>query len=871
MRPVLFLLYSLLISYVSIAQYPGGSGRPGGATPKMTGTMYGKIVEGTTSKPIGYASVQLLQDKFDSVTKKMVKDVVINGMLTESNGDFRLENVPVFGKLKLRISVVGFKPYEQPVSFDIKRPEGGGAPDMSAMMNALDKDLGNIAITIEEKMLENVTITSEKPGLQLGIDRKVFSVDKNIVSAGGTAVDVMRNVPSLNVDIDGNVSLRNNSPQIFVDGRPTTMELDQIPADAIESVEIITNPSAKFDASGGTAGILNIILKKNRKVGYNGSLRTNIDSRAQVGFGGDINVRQNKVNAFASINYNQRLSKSFGTTDRTTFGSSSTIVSKQIDTSNFSGNFTFGRAGIDYFISNRSTLSANYSIAGGKFDPFSSNTLLTNTTGASTSASKTIRLSNSNREFNRSGGSVSFKHNFPQPGREFTADINYRERKGPSDNLISTIFFKDDLTTIDSIGNQRQIGDGKSKDFTFQADYVNPINENSKMEFGIRASFEQDINYNGFYNVDKISGQINPNATSFIDYKSNDRVLAAYGTYSNKINNFGYQLGLRAESSNYKGDLLTTNEKFNIDYPISLFPSVFVSQKLKANQELQINYTRRINRPNFWQLTPFLDSSDILNPRIGNPRLQPEFTNSMELSYQKIFKNKDNFLASIYYKNTNNLITTFQETLPSIANGKDQLLTKYINANSSYITGLELTMRNNITKWWELTTNFNLFTSKITLDDPSLNQDQFASWFTKINNTFKVSKNLSIQLSGSYQSKTVLPPGGGGGGRYGGMFGQTSSAQGYVNPVYYIDAAVRYTFLKENRGSLSLNMSDVFRTRISDIHSESAIFIQDVSRRRDPQILRLNFSWRFGKFDASLFKRKNNKQQGDQGGMEMGM
>ncbi|MCB0777619.1 MAG: TonB-dependent receptor plug domain-containing protein, partial [Chitinophagaceae bacterium] len=182
-------------------------------------------------------------------------------------------------------------------------------------------------------------------------------------------VDVMRNVPSLNVDIDGNVSLRNNAPQIFVDGRPTTMELDQIPADAIESVEVITNPSAKFDASGGTAGILNIVLKKNRKVGYNGSLRANIDSRARIGLGGDLNVRQDKINAFASIKYNQRRSIGTGTTDRLYLSQTPNQFSQQSDRSEFDGSFLFGRAGLDYFMSNRSTLSGNINIGGGNFNP----------------------------------------------------------------------------------------------------------------------------------------------------------------------------------------------------------------------------------------------------------------------------------------------------------------------------------------------------------------------------------------------------------------------------------------------------------------------------------------------------------------------
>jgi outer membrane receptor protein involved in Fe transport len=655
------------------------------------------------------------------------------------------------------------------------------------------------------------------------------------------------------------------------------MTLEQIPADAIESVEIITNPSAKFDASGGTAGILNIVLKKNRKVGYNGSLRTNIDSRGRIGLGGDINVRQNKINVFLNANYNQRRSKSTGTTERTTKGFFPDYYQFQEDNSVFDGNFKFIRTGIDYFITNRTTLSGSVNIANGKFESYNRNLYRTDFDVTPDSSTLTQRTSDATREFKNFGASLNFKHNFPKAGREWTADVNYRGRSGPSDNLLTNTLYNPDFITINEQLLQRQIGDGQSKSIIIQSDFVNPLSENSKMELGVRAAFNNNKNNNAYYDLDPATRNIILPATSVQDYESNDRVLAAYATFSNRIGNFGYQLGLRTESSNYQGEMKLTSEKFNIDYAISLFPSVFLSQKLKNDQELQLNYSRRINRPNFWQLTPVIDSSDALNPSVGNPGLKPEFTNSLEMSYQKIFKNKDNFLASVYYKNTNDLITNFQETWIDPVSGKRQFLSTYINANSSFVTGLELTMRNNIAKWWELTTNFNLFTSKIKVDHPEFaQQDPFASWFGKINNSFKVTKKLTFQLSGSYQSRTVLPPGGGGGGRGGGgggMFGQSSSAQGYIKPVYFVDAAVRYTFLKENRGTLSLNMNDVLRTRVSDIHTESPTQIYDAFRRRDPQILRLTFSWRFGKFDTSLFKRKTNKpsDDGNDGGMNMGL
>src|SRR6188474_808970 len=301
-----------LTSFCLFAQNP--MQRPGGAGngQQMNGRMYGKVVEAQSGKPVDAASVQLVQSRMDTATKKR-KDVIIAGMLTKANGEFSLENVPLFGQSKLKITAIGFKPLEQNVGFEIKMQPGA---DMSAMLNAIDKDLGNLKLEIDAQVLGNVTVVGSKPQFQLGIDRKIYNVEKDVIAAGGTAVDVMKNVPSLSVDLDGNVTLRNNAPQIFVDGRPTTMQLEQIPADAIESVEIITNPSAKFDASGGTAGILNIVLKKNKKVGYSGTLRAGIDSRAKIGLGGDINLRQQKLNIFASGMFNQRKSISDGTTTR---------------------------------------------------------------------------------------------------------------------------------------------------------------------------------------------------------------------------------------------------------------------------------------------------------------------------------------------------------------------------------------------------------------------------------------------------------------------------------------------------------------------------------------------------------------------------
>jgi hypothetical protein len=312
-------LSSTLVFFTSslLAQMPGGGqGRMGGANMNV-GHFYGKIIDSATNKPVEAASIQLIQNKLDTVTKKR-KDVVVNGMLTSKKGEFSLENLAVMASYKLKITAIGFKTIERKVAFELNMA-GIKNGDMSGMLNAVDKDLGNIKLQVDEQQLENVTVSDSKSLLTMSIDRKIFNVEKNLTSVGGTAVDVMKNVPSLNVDIDGNVTMRNAAPQIFVDGRPTTMTLDQIPADAIATVELITNPSAKFDASGGGAGILNIVLKKNRKAGYNGNVRASIDSRGRPGGGGDVNIKQQKINFFASAMLGMRKSISEVKTERTDY------------------------------------------------------------------------------------------------------------------------------------------------------------------------------------------------------------------------------------------------------------------------------------------------------------------------------------------------------------------------------------------------------------------------------------------------------------------------------------------------------------------------------------------------------------------------
>jgi ferric enterobactin receptor len=883
MKKIISVLVLVLGLITVQAQFPaGGNGKPAQQIPNM-GHVYGKITD-STGAAISGASVLLLQNKFDTVSKKR-KEVLLKGITTKANGEFSFSELPMFGPLKLKISATGFKPVEQTVAFQMKMDAGGAKPTgndpaqaMSAitnMANAFDKDLGNLKLEVDVKQLQNVTVVASKPAMRMDIDKKVFNVDRNIVSAGGTALDVMRNVPSVQVDIDGNVSLRNAAPQIYIEGRPTTLTLDQIPADAIESVEVITNPSAKYDASGGTAGILNIVLKKNKKSGYNGNLRAGVDKRGAINGGGDISIRQDKFNFTASAMVNQNKSRTSGTTERLNLFENPQTSIFQNNYNKTQGAFIFGRVGLDYFLSNRTTLSISGIRVHGEFKPYETIGINTDSLfNSGTISSSSERVTTGKREFNAKGLQFGFKQLFPKEGEELTADFNLFSGKNGGDNLYVTDYFAQAGGNKTGEYQQQLVSSGTNRFLTVQTDYVKPFKK-IKLETGLRAQLRKLSNINSNYVYNYTTNQFELVSAATSNYKNTDNVYAGYVSVSGAVKDFGYKVGLRAESSDYTGTLLSNNSTFSNKYPISLFPSVFFSQKLKNKQELQVSITRRINRPNFFQLIPFVDFTDNLNITKGNPALKPEFTQSFELSYSKTLKGNNTFLTSLYYKKTTDLITRYQDKGAHPVTGEEVLINTFINANSSQSYGAELTSVNTLAKWWDISTNVNIYNSKIDASNvKGSSQEGMWSWFGKFNSNFKLPAKFTTQLTATYQSKTNLPISTGGGFGPGGggppMGNAQSAAQGYIKPTYGFDIAVKKTFMKNDAASVTLSVSDIFKTRRSVQYSYSEYFTQTYNRLRDPQMVRLNFTYRFGKMDMSLFKRKNMRQdmQGATDGMQ---
>jgi len=873
---VAFLIFSFLFANLSKAQQPGGGapgakpgapGAPGGkpaGPPPAIGRAFGKVTD-STGQPIAVTAV-VLKSTVDPTTKKK-KLVLIKGMDTKANGEFNFEDLPIVQPLVVRLSATGYK--SQDVSFTIIPAAAQATPGKAnsnpfGAMPSFEKDLGALKLQTDVAQLATATVTAKTPPMKLELDKKVFNVSQNIVSAGGTGVDVMRNVPSVNVDIDGNLTLRGATPTIFIDGRPTTLTLDEIPADAIESVEVMTNPSAKYDASGGGAGIVNIILKKNRKQGYNGSISAGMDSHGKPNALVGLSLRQNKVNFTLNGMYNGMNPRTIGSTNRTTNINDTTFHLLQSDLQRSPGHFLFGQIGLDWFITNKTTLSGSYIRVGGNFKPTDLTHIQTDVTPPASAvySQYLLRTTDNNRQFAVNGAQLGMKHTFDKKGEEWTADASFFDVNSDFTSNYHTDYYQGQpggpvaLSTL-----QTQKGSAAPRFFTVQTDYVNPLTDKTKLEAGLRTSIQKLSNDNHSFAVDP-TGKSIETAYGLSDYTSTSNVYAAYVNLTSGFGNFGYALGLRAESSDYTGDLHNNGEHFHNSYPVSLFPSLFLSQKMKHNQEVQLSVTRKISRPGFFQLIPFTDYSDTLNPTRGNPDLIPEFTYNSELSYMKTFPHNNTLLVSAYYKNTSHLITRY--LTPGIdPNGKSVWISTYENANGAYTVGGEVTSTNNIAKWWDITLNLNLYNSHINtenLKQPS--QPDLWSWFGKFNSNFKIPGNFTVQLTAIYQSKTNLPVN-----LNNNQFGppgqvQQSSSQGYIKPYYGIDIAVKYSFLKQNAATITASMTDIFRNRSSDQFSFADGFVQEYDRLKDPQLFRLVFAYRFGKMDLNIFKRKSMNGQG---------
>ena len=832
----------IFLSVTGFAQMPGGGGRGpaggagGGKMPALVGRIYGKIIDGTTNQPIPYASVVAMRPLGK-------RDSIVGGMLTIENGDFNLDNLPM-GGVKIKISVLGYK--------EIIKNASLFPPEMEI-------DLGDLKLATDTKVLSEVTVTGEKSGMTMNLDKKTFNVDKNITSTGGTAEDVLKNVPSISVDADGGVKLRNNNTTIYVDGRPTVLSMNQIPSDQIESVEVISNPSAKYEAST-TGGIVNIVLKKNRKPGYNGFLGLGVGTNSRYDATANLNVKAGRFNVTSFFSYRSSNAPTEGYTLKTNFLPTPPLPPNyyQYSLGTFDNNFKIGRIAVDYAINNRNTFTLAGTIVSGvfNFDVDQTNYYLGTNLDTLYSGPRSIRPRNN---FLQHQAQALWKKTYPKKGKELTADLNYGW--GSSNNAqdwVNTLYNRSTGAVATGFPTKSSFypdttklsGGSEGNQLVFQMDFTNPINDSTKIEAGVRGSWSNRIQ-NTFVD-DYRNGVATRIGVLSSDYNISDKIMAGYVTYTGKWSGIGYQGGVRYEQSNLSGTSRIDATKFGYDYPgagtsffNSLFPSLYLSKKFSASSELQANFSRKINRPNFMQIIPAIFGSDAQNIQRGNPALKPEFINLFEINYNKLF-GANNWIASLYLRNINDPIVSYVTANPDIPGG---LISSFSNGKATNIYGLENTLKYNVVNNLDFTGNLNVFNVDLNTDTTSR---KGWSYTAKSSLSYKFLKGFSTQLSANYESKIV-------------------TLQGYREGFGWMDLAVKKTFFG-GAASITFQVSDIFNSRKFISVLEQPTYYQEQLRRRDVRFYKISIQFPFGKMDSSIFRKAKDakKQQGQQPEVDYG-
>ncbi len=819
-RYIFSVLVFCLVTTVSYAQQP-----------QPVGSITGRLVD-AQNKPVSYATVTLLRP--DSS--------VANGDLSKDDGSFSINNTGT-GSFRLRIESIGVATKFLPVQITTSDP---------------DKKLGDIKLTQTENTLGTVSITGEKSIMELKVDKKVFNVEKNTTTAGGSATDVLQNVPSVSVGADGAVSLRGRSDvTILIDGKPSTLlgsdvtsALQSLPANSIESVEVITNPSAKYDAQG-MGGIINIITKKDGRFGINGNVALGAGTNNKYNGSFGLNAHKGKWNVF--LNSSFRLNNTYHnvTTDRTDKIPDSVGVTHSYHTyehvpRQFNGSFTTIGATYEPNKYNSITLTENINIMKFSFKDTSTYKVYGNANETGPPTFQQARYSEFWGKPLSLSSALDYKHKFKKKDEELNVDATF----------ALTDFHRDQsYVTIDNNGNSTQHapGVGTNNTLNIWADYSDPLfTKNGKLGLGFKSQFywftssnEAVINRNNTGNV------FDPTLLAIYNYEQ--QIHAAYVNWNDQLGKFGYQVGLRFENAEYDGNGKTPNDTTMSNSFASLFPSAFVSYQLGKQQSIYLNYSRRTNRPGFMQLLPFVDLSNPGTVNTGNPSLIPEFINNIEFSYSKNDNRGDNFILSTYYAVTQNLTEKITRPLTIEEAAKygvpsSNLFTQPVNIASGSTYGLEGTGHIQIIPIWDATINVNFFENMLVIGDkPELRQylsdNSGFTWFGKINTSIKLPKNFSIQVNANYESPKVI-------------------TQGNLKETYWVDLALKKSFWK-NKATLVLNCSDVFKTHVFMTNYDLNTYSETINRVKETRIGNIQFTYRFGKQDMGSKGGNGGKRKSD--------
>ena len=776
----------------------------------------GKIIDVETQEPLEYATITLRNQR---------RPEMLQGGITKADGSFSIEVFP--GKYNISTEYISFKTITQ---------EG--------VMIRSNKDLGTINLEIEASALDGVELVGERTTVEIRLDKRIYNVGKDITVRGGSVSDVLDNVPSVSVDVEGIVSLRgNDNVRILINGKPSGLVglsgpegLRQIPAESIEKVEVVTSPSARYDAAG-TAGILNIILKKNELDGFNGSIVVNGGIPKNFRGSASLNWRTEKVNIFTTTSVGDSESEGGGLFNSEYYNGT--------DPSNFSNerrNYDRGRKnfftnlGLEYIVDDKTSLTVT------GFYRKSDNNSLVSTYIESINASGTFnseRFENEVELDETKQFTANYTKKFDDKGHELVAEFQYETSTEDEDSEI-TDTPPEEVFTAES-----------QKRILYQLDYVWPIDENTQFEIGYRGNFKTQVND---YNVSIEDNNVfvrNTDLSNILAYTEN--VNAAYTQFGKKIDKFSYLLGLRMEYSNIIIDQRTTNVKVEKNYA-DWFPTVNLSYEMNEKENITLGFSRRIRRPRGWSLNPFPSRSSITFFRQGNPDLDPSYSNTFDLGYLKRWE-KFTFNGSVYFqKSTQNIERITEETgdlVEVTANGSTTLVPALrsisVNLSENNRIGTEFTLTYTPSRKVRLSGNFNIFNSQTIGDYAGKNFDaEIISWFSRINASVKLPGGFDTQLRAFY-------------------FGPRANAQTTSKGVFSLSGAINKTILNK-KGTLSLRASDLLnsRRRKSTTTSENFSTYTEFQWRIPSYVL--TFTYKINESKAS--KRRRAAQSGGDGGGE---
>lgn len=791
------------------------------------GKIKGTVIDEQSKKPLEYATVALYRAKDDKL---------ITGTITDYLGQFKIDQPNDGGDYYLVITFVGLK-------------------DQKSSIFKLDNsqhnlNLGNFFLKSASKDLGEVEVVGKRAPIEYKIDKKVINVDKQITSSAGTAVDVLENVPSVQVDVEGNVSLRGSTGfTVLIDGKPTILDpsdaLRQIPSSSIENIEIITNPSVKYEPDGAT-GIINIITKKNYLDGLSGIVNLDAGMYGQYGADFQVSYRANKFNFILGANYHKHARPGSEESERYSVSNDTAYYLNSNGDAGREHTSKSIRAGIEYNPTKRDFLSLAGRI--GTWDMLHDATLRYDTY---TDPATYVDAYNSFDKTTRGGGYNSidgvYQHDFTnndtlRPGSKkgpgngepkrlhnIKLEVNYRYHNSDENSTNELRTLSDSIT-----GGKRNVEKGPSKRVRINLDYSLPIGKKDKFESGFQARFGKSTDITELYNLDTenqdwIIDEAFSNKTNY-----NRNIYALYALYAGMIGDFGYQAGLRGE---YTDRLISTTgeDDFKLnrwDY----FPTLHLSYNLPLDQQLMVSYSRRIDRPRGWYLEPFLTWEDEYNVRRGNPDLKPEYIDSYDLGY--LIKFKDNFFSlEGYYRVTHNKV----ERVTSVYS-ENVMLHTLENVGQDYSLGFEAMLNIALFKWWEMDISGNLFNYRLkgSLYDESFNRTSL-NWNSRLSNTFTLWKNGQLQINSRYNSASV-------------------TAQGTSSDYYTVDAAFKVNFFDRSL-SANLQARDILGTSKREYTSEGQDFNTYNLYRPKTPVLMLTISYRFNNF-------KPSKRGADQNGTD---